>query len=568
MKNKISETYESDFLIIGSGIAGLTFAIKASELGTVNILTKKKDFDSNTNYAQGGIASVLSPDDSYETHIEDTLTAGAGLCNRKAVEVLVKNGPARIQELVDWGADFSVKSNRNGIPVFDLGREGGHSHNRIVHAKDLTGKNIEKALLAKISKIGNIKIFEDHTAVDLLTEHQVAAGKRGGERKRSIHCFGAYNLDNTTGIVNTFTARTTLLATGGVGQVYLHTTNPDIATGDGIAMAYRAGALIGDMEFIQFHPTALFSEDHSKPSFLISEAVRGEGAVLLNSKGDRFMHKVHSMKDLAPRDIVARAIDFELKKSGDKCVYLDITSKSKKFLKRRFPNIYQHCLGEGINIAKQPIPVVPAAHYLCGGIVCDLNGRTTIENLFVSGESACTGVHGANRLASNSLLEGIVFSHNAHVYINENIDKIKKIRIPRYPCWNKEGTFDLEEWVLIQHNIESIKRLMWDYVGIVRSDMRLQRALKRILVLADEIHNYYKKSTISSTIVELRNLATVAKLIIKTANARKDSIGLHYNSDHPKPAVNLKNVIIKTKTGPRMVRLSGRFIETIFKGRP
>lgn len=564
MSSRVSKIVESDFLVIGSGIAGLTFAIKASELGTVAIATKKKDFDSNTNYAQGGIAAVMAPTDSFDTHIRDTLTAGAGLCNRRAVEVLVSNAPDRIRELVDWGTRFSVKSGSGEGPVFDLGREGGHSHNRIVHAKDLTGREIEKALLYRISQIRNIRVYEDHTAVDLLTEHQLP---RGGLRKGgpgSVHCYGAYILDNTTGIVNTFIAKTTFLATGGVGQVYLHTTNPEIATGDGIAMAYRAGALIGDMEFIQFHPTSLFSEDFSKPSFLISEAVRGEGGVLVNKKGERFMERLHHLKDLAPRDIVARAIDFELKKTGEKFVYLDISFKGKKFLMRRFPTIYQRCLKEGIQISREPIPVVPAAHYLCGGIVCDLHGRTAIENLYVSGESACTGVHGANRLASNSLLEGIVFSHNAIMYIRERHGRIKKIRIPRYPAWNKEGTFDLEEWVLIQHNIESIKKLMWDYVGIVRTDMRLQRANKRILVLAEEIHNYYKKSTISSTMVELRNLATIAKLIIKTAKTRNDSIGLHYNTDHPDTARIMKNVVIRTKCRPRMVRLDDRFFARDF----
>ncbi len=564
MDNRNSKAIESDFLVIGSGIAGLTFAIKASELGSVSIVTKKKDFESNTNYAQGGIAAVLAPGDSFDTHIADTLTAGAGLCNVMAVETLVKNGPARIRELYDWGTKFSLNKKNSGRGLFDLGREGGHSHNRIVHARDLTGKVIEQTLLQNIARIKNISVYEDHTAIDLLTEHQLegAASRRGDG---AVHCYGAYILDNTTGAVNTFTARTTFLATGGVGQVYLHTTNPDIATGDGIAMAYRAGALVADLEFIQFHPTSLYSEDFSKPSFLISEAVRGEGAILMNMKGERFMEKLHPLKDLAPRDIVARAIDFELKKSGDRHVFLDISFKRKKFLMRRFPNIFQHCLREGINIAKEPIPVVPAAHYLCGGIVCDLDGRSTIENLYVSGESSCTGVHGANRLASNSLLEGIVFSHRAFIHLKERHRMIKKIRIPRFPAWNKEGTFDLEEFVLIQHNIESIKKLMWDYVGIVRTDMRLQRAHKRILVLAEEIHNYYKKSTLSSTMVELRNLATVAKLIIKTAKTRKDSIGLHYNSDHPLPARSLKNVIVRTKSRPRMVRMDESFFSREFR---
>ncbi len=546
-----SKQFKSDFLVIGSGIAGLTFAIKASRYGTVNIATKKQDFDSNTNYAQGGIASVLAPEDSFDKHIEDTLKAGSGLGNRTAVEILVREGPGRIRELMEWGAQFSEQEGSGGH-LLDLGREGGHSMNRIVHARDLTGKEVERALLKKVSEIKNIRLFENHTAVDLLTEHQL--GLKGKVRGK-IHCFGAYILDNTSGAVNTFNAKMILLATGGVGQVYLHTTNPEIATGDGIAMAYRAGALIGDMEFIQFHPTALYTPKSTGPSFLISEAVRGEGAILLNTRGERFMERIHPLKDLAPRDIVARVIDMELKKYGVPNVYLDITSKNKKFLMRRFPNIYARCLQEGIDISKDPIPVVPAAHYLCGGVISDTNGKTSIENLYVSGESSCTGVHGANRLASNSLLEGIVFSHRAFLKAEEHLLNFNgKSARPRFPSWNKEGTFDLEEWVLVQHDIEDVKRLMWDYVGIVRSDKRLQKAHKRILMLADDIHDYYKKSTISFRIVELRNLATIAKLIIRSAMARRDSIGLHYNSDHPATSSRKMNVVLKAEHEPKLVR--------------
>ncbi len=544
--------FKSDFLVIGSGIAGLAFAIKASRLGTVNIVTKKKDFDSNTNYAQGGIASVLSPEDSFEKHIEDTIKAGAGLGDRTTIELLVRSGPERIRELMEWGTQFSEKEGPGGR-ILDLGREGGHSKNRIVHARDLTGQEVERALLQKVSEIKNIHLFEDHTGVDLLTEHQL---KKKGKKRNAIHCYGAYILDNTTGMVNTFNAKMTLLATGGVGQVYLHTTNPEIATGDGIAMAYRAGALIADMEFIQFHPTALYSPKQTGPCFLISEAVRGEGAVLVNKRGERFMENVHPLKDLAPRDIVARTIDMELKKHGVTNVYLDITGKSKKFLMQRFPHIYAQCLEEGIDMSKEPVPVVPAAHYLCGGVVSDRDAKTSIENLYVSGEASCTGVHGANRLASNSLLEGIVFSHRAYLQAEEHLKKFNKMHvIPEFPNWNKAGTFDLEEWVLVQHDIEDVKRLMWDYVGIVRSDKRLQKAHKRILMLADDIHDYYKKSTISSRIVELRNLATVAKLIIRSALARKDSIGLHYNSDHPLPGKRQVNVVLQADHEPRLVKL-------------
>ncbi|HQF09670.1 MAG TPA: L-aspartate oxidase [Spirochaetota bacterium] len=544
--------FKSDFLVIGSGIAGLAFAIKASRLGTVNIVTKKKDFDSNTNYAQGGIASVLSPEDSFEKHIEDTIKAGAGLGDRTTIELLVRSGPERIRELMEWGTQFSEKEGPGGR-ILDLGREGGHSKNRIVHARDLTGQEVERALLQKVSEIKNIQLFEDHTGVDLLTEHQL---KKKGKKRNAIHCYGAYILDNTTGMVNTFNAKMTLLATGGVGQVYLHTTNPEIATGDGIAMAYRAGALIADMEFIQFHPTALYSPKQTGPCFLISEAVRGEGAVLVNKRGERFMENIHPLKDLAPRDIVARTIDMELKKHGVTNVYLDITGKSKKFLMQRFPHIYAQCLEEGIDMSKEPVPVVPAAHYLCGGVVSDRDAKTSIENLYVSGEASCTGVHGANRLASNSLLEGIVFSHRAYLQAEEHLKKFNKMHvIPEFPNWNKAGTFDLEEWVLVQHDIEDVKRLMWDYVGIVRSDKRLQKAHKRILMLAEDIHDYYKKSTISSRIVELRNLATVAKLIIRSALARRDSIGLHYNSDHPTPGTKKVNVVLQTDHEPRLMKL-------------
>ncbi|MDY6969448.1 MAG: L-aspartate oxidase [Spirochaetota bacterium] len=549
-----NKKYYSDFLVIGSGIAGLTYAIKASTVGSVNIVTKKKDFDSNTNYAQGGIASVLSFDDSIESHINDTITAGAGLCNGKAVRVLVEGGPERIRELIDWGTRFSMESLRDGNYVPDLSREGGHSHNRIVHADDLTGREIERALLSKIASIDNIRIFEDHTAVDLLTEHQLKFLSHEGDQitKDSITCYGAYILENSTGHVHIFNSKVTLLACGGVGQVYLHTTNPEIATGDGITMAYRAGAIVADMEFFQFHPTALYVKKQKGRALLISEAIRGEGAILVNSRGEKFMDRLHPLKDLAPRDIVARAIDKELKRLGESCVYLDISFKSKEFLQKRFPNIYEHCLKEGIDISREAIPVVPAAHYLCGGIVSDINGRTSIRNLYVSGESACTGVHGANRLASNSLLEAVVFSHRAFIHSSKLLkSKSDNIKIPEYPYWSKEGTFDLEEWILIQHNIEEIKRLMWDYVGIVRSDLRLQRAHRRILLLNDEIVEYYKKSTLTSRLVELRNLSAVAKLIIESAIIRKESRGLHHNTSYPITKEELRsNIILRSGHKP------------------
>ena len=535
------QRYESDFLVIGSGIAGLCFAIEASKNGSVNIVTKKRDFDSNTNYAQGGIASVFSADDSYDNHKADTLKAGAYLCNESAVDLLVSEGPDRIRKLVEWGARFTFRDDGKGGKTFDLGREGGHSHNRIVHAHDLTGKEIERALLTKIEQTPNIRVFEDHTAVDLLTEHQLYGLPGNGET-----CYGAYILENATGYVHVFAAKVTLIASGGAGMVYQYTTNPPIATGDGIAMAYRAGAYIADMEFMQFHPTSMYNETGKGRSFLISEAVRGEGAILLNEKGERFMENVHPMKELAPRDIVARAIDKELKRSGHHCVYLDITGKDRHFLKERFPQIYEHCLEKGIDIARDPIPVVPAAHYLCGGVITDTDGRTNIKRLYVAGEASCTGIHGANRLASNSLLEALVFGGRAAEHSSRFIvEYADKLESPEFPPWNKSGTFDLEEWVLIEHNIDEIRRLMWDYVGIVRTNLRLKRALGRILFIESEILDYYRRSTVSSGLLELRNLATIARLIINGAMMRHESRGLHYNTDYPETDDSMKVNIIQ-----------------------
>jgi L-aspartate oxidase len=548
-----SERFHSDFLVMGSGIAGLCFAIRASQYGTVNIATKKKNFDSNTNYAQGGIASVFAADDTFDEHKVDTLTAGVNLCNEKAVDVLVHEGPVYISKLIEWGARFTYANNGRGGRALDLGREGGHSHNRIVHAHDLTGHEVERALLAKIEQIPNIKMFEDHTAIDLLTEHQLRGFQGNGQT-----CYGAYILDNTTGNIHTFNAKITMIASGGAGMVYQHTTNPEIATGDGIAMAYRAGALIADMEFMQFHPTSLYSPGEAGRSFLISEAVRGEGAFLYNAHGDRFMEGVHPLKELAPRDIVARAIDRELKKSGESCVYLDISMKKRSFLRERFPQIYEHCMKKGIDIAKDSIPVVPAAHYLCGGIVTDLQGKSSLTNLYAAGEASCTGVHGANRLASNSLLEALVFGSRAadHACILVK-ERGSSMQIPEFPAWNKEGTFDLEEWVLIQHNIDDIRRLMWDYVGIVRTNLRMGHALKRIVFLEEEILDYYRRSTVSSGLAELRNLATIARLIINGALARRESRGLHYNTDYPESVEAVrKNIFHKNDCPPYLGLIS------------
>ncbi len=516
---------KTDFLVIGSGIAGLYFAIKAAEMGTVAIITKKEQAESNTNYAQGGIASVISADDSFDSHIADTLNAGAGLCHRDAVEVIVREGPARINELLTLGVEFTKKNNQ-----LDLGREGGHSKHRIVHAADLTGHEVERALLEKVNQHPNIQVFENHAAIDLITEHHlVNTGK--AEHRQNTHCWGAYVLDSKSNTVKTFLSSVTMLATGGTGQVYLHTTNPLIATGDGIAMAYRAGAKVGNMEFIQFHPTTLFNS--GAPSFLISEAVRGFGGILRTRDGADFMKKYDARGSLAPRDIVARAIDSELKRSGDECVFLDVTHHKANETSSHFPNIYKRCLEFNIDITKDLIPVVPAAHYSCGGVVTDLYGSTSIVGLFACGEVSMTGVHGANRLASNSLLEALVFSTRAAAQIKEK--KIYSSITPEIPEWDESGTVNADEWVLIAHDRKEIQQIMWDYVGIVRSNHRLDRANRRIQLILQEVLDFYKRTAVTAELIELRNLARTAELIIRSALSRKESRGLHYTTDYPKP---------------------------------
>lgn len=516
--------YESDFLVIGSGIAGLTFALKVAPYGKVHIITKKERAESNTNYAQGGIASVLSPGDSFEKHIEDTLKAGDGLCHEDAVRLIVENGPRLVQELIELGVEFSRRENGS----LDLGREGGHSVNRIVHAKDLTGREVERALLDAVKRSPNIEVFEDHMAVELITEHHLGLNARRVLKRP--HCWGAYVLNAETNEVHRFLSKAVLLATGGAGHVYFHTTNPSIATGDGIAMAYRAGAWVGNMEFMQFHPTSLYHPQAS--SFLISEAVRGFGGILRTRQGEAFMEKYHPMKDLAPRDVVARAIDTELKKSGDECVFLDITHISAEKIKSRFPHIYETCLKFGIDITKEWIPVVPAAHYMCGGVATDLNARTSIVGLYAAGEVAFTGVHGANRLASNSLLEALVFAEQA---ARDAVEFVQHCKGPfaEIPEWSEEGTFNSEEWVLIAHDRQEIQRLMWDYVGIVRSDLRLSRADRRIRLISDEIEDFYRRTRVTEGLLELRNLSCVSRLIIACARFRKESRGLHYTTDYP-----------------------------------
>jgi L-aspartate oxidase len=512
---------QSDFLVIGSGIAGLSFALQAAAHGTVAVVTKREIAESATNYAQGGIATVSSDEDTFDAHVQDTLVAGAGICHEDVVRMVVEEGPQVIANLIEWGVQFT----KSGDGVYDLTREGGHSARRILHAEDITGREIERALVVAARAHKNITIYENHIAIDLVTESKVLKKPLASNR-----CLGAHVLDIEGKVVKTFASRITLLASGGAGKVYLYTCNPDVATGDGVAMAYRAGATIANMEFMQFHPTTLYHP--TARSFLISEAVRGEGAILRRRDGTAFMERYHPLKDLAPRDIVARAIDNEMKTHGDDCVYLDITHQDPAYITSRFPNIYQTCLEFGIDMTRDMIPVVPAAHYLCGGVAVDGNAETDLKHLYAIGEVAFTGLHGGNRLASNSLLEAAVYAGRAFEHAI-GVLKQNNFTLPTIPVWDCGTATNSDEMVVVSQNWDEIRRFMWNYVGIVRSDKRLERAMHRIDLIQGEIEEYYWNFIVTSDLIELRNIATVAQLIVSCAQQRKESRGLNFNIDHP-----------------------------------
>ena len=506
-----------DYLIIGSGIAGLSFALRVAQWGDVVIVTKKRDIDTATNQAQGGIAAVLSHNDSLDEHINDTLVSGDGLCDFETVRRVISNGKYRVQDLINYGVPF-VKDNNTG--ELSLGKEGGHSKRRVAHAYDLTGREIESALLYNVKMCKNIKLLENSIAVDLLI-HKTKKGEK---------CFGAYVMSGHKS-VEVFVAGVTILCTGGAGKVYLYTSNPDIATGDGVAMAARAGAEIANMEFVQFHPTCLYHP--TAKNFLISEAIRGEGAILIDRRGYRFMTRYDPRGELATRDMVARSIDKELKESGEDCVFLDISHKDSNFVKNRFPGIYKKCLEYGIDIAHEPIPVVPAAHYLCGGVLVDEYGNTSLDGLMALGETSCTGLHGANRLASNSLLEAVVYAEKAAAFCGDNMKKTNSLPSDSdVDCWSHGEAEYLNEEILINHDWDLIRRTMWNYVGIVRSVKRLGLAEKRIISVAEEIEEHYRNYFVSPNMVELRNITHIALMIILAAKQRKESRGLHYCLDY------------------------------------
>ena len=526
---------EVDFLVIGSGIAGLSFALKAASLGKVLILTKSNEDESNTKYAQGGVAAVVDKSDSFEKHITDTQIAGDGLCHVDIVENVVREAPDRIKELIDYGTHFDKVDDDH----YDLAREGGHSSHRILHYKDITGYEIERALLDRVHQHPNIEILTHYFAVDLITQHH--QGVHVDKSTKDIQCFGIYALNTKSGVIETFLSKVTLMASGGAGHVYGSTTNPTIATGDGIAMVYRAKGKVRNMEFIQFHPTSLYNPKES-PSFLISEAVRGFGGILRRVNGDSFMEEYDERASLAPRDIVARAIDSEMKKSGLDFVYLDITHRSKEDILAHFPNIYEKCLSIGLDMTKDFIPVTPAAHYLCGGIMVDADGRTSIQHLYACGECSSTGLHGANRLASNSLLEAVVYAHRIFQKASTVFKDLAYAE--NIPAWDESKVQLLNEEILVTHNMGETQKLMSDYVGIVRSDFRLDRAIRRLGFLYEETEDFYKNTKLSVKLCELRNVIQVAYLIVKSAMQRKESRGLHYTTDFPEKSADLMDTVL------------------------
>lgn len=530
---------QTDFLIIGSGIAGLSFAVKTARKfpdKKITILTKAHTDETNTKYAQGGIAVVNDlENDSFEKHIEDTLIAGDGLCNEKMVEIVVKEGPERVNEMIEWGTRFDKGPSGD----FLRGKEGGHSEFRILHHKDITGFEIERALVEAVKQYTNIEIHNHWFVVDLITQHHL--GYLVTKSTPDIECYGVYALNLLNGNIEKILAKISLMASGGAGQVYRTTTNPKIATGDGIAMVYRAKGRIENMEFIQFHPTA-FYEPGVSPSFLITEAVRGDGGILRNKDGDAFMERYDRRKDLAPRDVVARAIDSEMKRTGTEHVYLDCTAMDPDRFRSHFPNIYERCLQSGIDALQQPIPVAPAAHYCCGGIKTDAYGRSSIKNLYACGECGSTGLHGANRLASNSLLEALVLAHRCAEDAAEKLDHIEfQTSVPE---WNASGTTAPKEMILITQSLKELQSVMSDYVGIVRNDVRLARALRRLDLLHEETENLYRTTTVSPQLLELRNLITIGFLIVKSASFRKESRGLHFNTDYPLKSEQTQNIVL------------------------
>lgn len=531
---------QTDFLVVGSGIAGLTYALKVANRfpdRQVLVMTKAAADETNTKYAQGGVAVVNDLEkDSFEKHIEDTLVAGDGLCNRQVVEIVVKEGPDRVREIIEWGARFDKEKDGD----YKLGKEGGHSEYRIIHHKDITGWEMERALLEAVDRQPNIRVIKHCFVIDIITQHHL--GYLITKSSPDIECFGVYALNLETNQVEKILAKTTLLATGGNGQVYRTTTNPSIATGDGVAMVYRAKGRIENMEFIQFHPTALYEPGLRGQAFLITEAVRGDGGILRNKNGEAFMERYDARKDLAPRDIVARAIDSEMKRTGTEHVWLDCRHFDRDKFLEHFPNIFQKCLSIGIDISQQMIPVAPAAHYSCGGIKTDAWGRTSIHGLYACGECSSTGLHGANRLASNSLLEAMVFAHRCFIDVAEQIGSVEWRT--EVPDWNATGTSDPLEMILITQSLKELQQVMSDYVGIVRNSIRLERAMRRLDLLWEETERLYQNTSLSPQLLELRNLITVGYLIVKGASFRKESRGLHFTTDFPDKSPLLQNIVL------------------------